>query len=118
MRYVLLADGTSDRTLIPIINWLLTYLGVSEAIEAQWAETSPHSTKLTERISNAHNIYSADLMFIHRDAENQPYILRKEEISEAILKANISVKAICVIPIRMQEAWFLFDESSIREASG
>ena len=45
-----------------------------------------------------------------------PFSDRKAEVQAAI--ATLDKPAICVIPVRMQEAWLLFDEIAIRHAAG
>jgi len=69
----------------------------------------------TERVDGK-NQDDADLLFIHRDAENQPFESRKREITAA-LAGQTNPPAVCVIPVRMQEAWFLIDERAIRKAA-
>jgi hypothetical protein len=61
-------------------------------------------------------------LFIHRDAENQGREVRVEEITQALamicFERRMEVPSVFVIPVRMQEAWLLIDESSIRRAAG
>jgi len=56
------------------------------------------------------------LLFVHRDAEGHPPEDRRTEI--AALLRTVQIRAVPVIPIRMTEAWLLFDESAIRSAAG
>jgi len=62
-------------------------------------------------------MYPCDVLFIHRDAEGNTLMKRKTEIEGAIKLSNIIIPYICVIPIRMQEAWLLINEMAIREAA-
>jgi hypothetical protein len=55
---------------------------------------------------------------IHRDAENEPLERRISEIEEAAAAARQAVTHVCVVPVRMVEAWLLHDESAIRRAAG
>jgi len=67
------------------------------------------------------DLYSCDLLFVHRDAERESHANRKQEIYAALgqMQASIVVPPIiCVVPVRMQEAWLLFDESTLRAAAG
>jgi len=60
-------------------------------------------------------------LFVHRDAENEPYKIRIAEIEKAIQEVRTSLAVfpmVCVVPVRMQEAWLLFDEKAIRRAAG
>ncbi len=117
MKYTLLADGTSDAVLIPIITWLLARRGVGE-VEAQLADKYrlPQARDLGERIVDVLEYYPCDVLFIHRDAEAQSVSDRKREIATAI--RSVGTRHIPVIPVRMTEAWLLFDERAIRRAAG
>lgn len=122
LRYTLLSDGSSDQALLPILDWLLRRNGVSYAIEGKWADlryARLASRRLEDRIERALDLYPCDLLFIHRDAEKESYEARRSEILTALSRLqNIGSPSVCVIPIRMQEAWLLFDESAIRRAAG
>jgi hypothetical protein len=123
-KYTLVTDGSSDRALIPILTWLLEKeLGIDYVIQPEWADFSslprpPRS--LVEKINLALDLYpTGDLLFIHRDAEKEPRENRLKEINCALLEANINeLPVVCVIPVRMLEAWLLFDEVAIRKAAG
>jgi len=120
IRYTLLSDGSSDRMLMPILDWLLHRLCPKYAIDPQWPDLRRLKVppkRLHRRISAALELYESDLLFIHRDAESESFEARKREISAALV-GQAAPPAVCVIPVRMQEAWFLFDEMAIRRASG
>lgn len=119
LRYTLLADGTSDDALLPLLTWLLRQNGVSSPIQEQFAnlQNLPRPTRgLPERIEAALDLYPCDLLFVHRDAEKEPAQLRHAEIASAALSSPVPVVA--VVPVRMSEVWFLFDEQAIRRAAG
>ncbi len=124
LRFTLLSDGSSDRALIPYLIWLLKENGVSIPIYEKWADLShlrQRPQNLTEKIEKGVEFYPCDLLFIHRDAERENPDGRRKEITEALAKSNESFEeliSICVIPVRMMEAWLLFDEAAIRRASG
>ena len=124
IRYTLLADGRSDRALIPILNWLLREHCGECALQPEWADFYwlPRRPRgLSERIQTAIELYPCDLLFIHRDAESETRGLRACEITSALLDVEQRVAippAVCVVPVRMQEAWLLFDEVAIRKAAG
>ncbi len=123
LRYTLLADGSSDQALLPILTWLLEIHLPDCAIQPQWADFQrlPRARKDTfpKRIEQSIDLYPCDLLFVHRDAEREPHQKRVEEIYNAIGGVNQSVLApfICVIPVRMTEVWLLFDEVAIRKAA-
>ncbi len=124
MRFTLVSDGSSDRALIPIIVWTLRAAGVTVDLQPRWADfrhlLNP-PTGLVDRIAKAVDLYPCEMLFVHRDAEREALQVRKQEIETAIQRVKqqgIEVPHICVIPIRMQEAWLLFREQAIREAAG
>lgn len=111
--------------MIPVLSWLLIQVGVSCPIEPQWAEMRNirrnRPRTLAEKISFAIDKYPCDLLFVHRDAEGANRKKRVCEIFNAVNKLNSEIASqprVCVIPVRMQEAWLLFDERSIRRAAG
>ncbi|MEH2006809.1 hypothetical protein [Nostoc sp.] len=123
--YTLLSDGSSDKALMPILTWLLRAHQVECAIQSNWADLRrlpKPPKKLLPRIINSLELYPCDLLFIHRDAEREPREKRITEILEAleeVVKKSVVVPPhICVIPVRMQEAWLLFDEAALRKAAG
>jgi len=123
LRYSLLTDGSSDRVLLRIIDWLLRHhVSAGLAVQGEWADLRQlHNPprNLADRIEQAVYLYPCDVLFIHRDAEAAPREHRAREIEEA--KANSSqgnLPSICVVPVRMTEAWLLFDEQAIRKAAG
>ena len=123
LRYVLLSDGSSDNALVPLLTWILRQNLPHCAIQSQWADLGPlrrPPKNLAERIRACKKYYDFDLLFIHRDAEAQPREHRVAEIQAAVAEAGVDPMPVvcCVVPVRMQEAWLLFDESAIRKASG
>lgn len=125
LRYTLLSDGSSDLALMPILSWLLQAGGVQGEIQAEWADLRKlrrPPRELPERIIASIDLYPCDLLFIHRDAENLSRYERVEEIERAVCAAGSRAGAlppeVCVVPVRMQEAWLLFDESAIRLGAG
>jgi hypothetical protein len=77
---------------------------------------------LKEKVRKAIELYPCDLLFVHRDAENHSYKDRREEIkctvAELETEGVLGIPSVCVVPIRMTEAWLLVEESAIRRASG
>ena len=125
LRFTLLTDGSSDRTLLPILTWLLQQSGVTADVTGQWADfrfLRQRPNELHDRIRLALDLYPCELLFIHRDAEAQGRDARIIEITQALItiyhRHPTDVPAIFVIPVRMQEAWLLIDEDAIRRAAG
>ncbi|MDY7576235.1 hypothetical protein [Actimicrobium sp. CCI2.3] len=116
IRYTLLADGSSDMALIPIINWLITQHFPDCRFQYQTVrDLGKVGSILSKRISAALILFPCEILFVHRDAENQPLAFRREEIMAAANK----IKEACVpiVPVRMTEAWLLSDEAAIRAAA-
>ena len=116
LTYTLLADGSSDQALMPILTWLLRAQGLKRAIQPEWADLRylPRPPRrLPARIDRALELYPCDLLFVHRDAEATSPAVRSVEILsaiETIIQQQVSVPPyVCVVPVRMQEAWLLFD---------
>ena len=125
LRFTLVADGPSDEALIHPLRWLLIHEGVTRPIEPAWADLRqlPHPPDgLGDRIRWAGQLYPCDILFIHRDAEREARERRVQEIRQALQRLSPDLfgqaPCVCVVPVRMTEAWFLFDESAIRRAAG
>jgi hypothetical protein len=121
IRYTLLADGPSDRALMPVLGWALRErLGAGEyLVTPQFANPAAlpdHPASLAERMEHAIALFPCEILFVHRDAEREPSAARVAEIRSAAV--SIAVPYVCVIPIRMTEAWLLIEERAIREAAG
>jgi hypothetical protein len=124
IRYTLISDGPSDRSLVPILTWALREKGEVSRIQAEWADLrrlpQPPQT-LHARILNAIDLFPSDLLFVHRDAEKEDPEHRYKEIHAALHEATqrgFQTPAVCVVPVQMTEAWLLFDETAIRLAAG
>ncbi|NOK61282.1 MAG: DUF4276 family protein [Chloroflexi bacterium AL-W] len=122
LRYTLLTDGPSDRALQPLLEWLLQANGVQCAIQGMWADLRrlPHPPEgLSLRIEKAVALYPCDVLFVHRDAERESRQKRIDEIHTALeeIEASIDIPVVPVVPVRMQEAWLLFDVVAIRQSA-
>jgi len=76
---------------------------------------------MSERIRWSLDLFPCDLLFVHRDAENVSRERRFGEINRGIQEARASIDVpptVCVVPVRMMEAWLLFDLYAIRRATG
>ena len=123
LRYTLVADGSSDKALLPILTWLLKHSGVACPIQAAFADLAKYrkTDSLSDKIKLGLHFYECDLLFVHRDAEREPREKRLDEIRNAIknLPKQIHPPAyVCVIPVRMQETWLLIDVEAVRLAAG
>jgi len=122
LRFTLLSDGSSDRALMPLLRRLLQEHREGIALQSEWADLRrlPRPPKgLTERVRTTLRLFPCELLFVHRDAEKEPPEHRRAEIQAALVHVEAgSPPAVCVIPVRMQEAWLLVSESAIRRAAG
>ncbi len=124
IRYTLVSDGSSDRALLPILTWALRENQIKIPIQPAWADLRRLPTppsELSDRIARALILYPCDLLFVHRDAESSPRSSRVDEILRAVESASSTYQLIppvvCVVPVRMQEAWLLIDETALRKAA-
>lgn len=116
IRATLIADGPSDRVLVNVLEWIFSTLNVNGQIRhADLRTLATRPVGILERARCALRLYPADLLFVHRDAEAEPAANRYREISDVL--ASESLRYVPVVPVRMTEAWFLFDESAIRIAA-
>ncbi len=123
-RFTLVADGPTDSDmLVPILEWLLKIHCPNIGIKVEYADPL-RSRKvpkgLDHKIKYALLNYPCDCLFIHRDAEKEPPKNRRQEVRKAVdaLGDEMPAAHVCVVPVRMSEAWLLFDEQAIRHASG
>lgn len=120
LRFTLIAEDSSDEALLPILSWTIRE-HCSDEIQVQWADLRrlPKPPRdLEDKIEVTLELYPCDLLFVHRDADRAGRDVRAREIEEALTAAEPSAPAVCVIPVRALEAWFLFDEAAIRRAAG
>lgn len=115
LTYTLLTDGSSDKTLVPIINWTLEQIP-NIRINSQYAEVSlKPSAGLPKRAAAAIKIYECDILLVHRDAETLSANIRIAEIKKHLI--DLGKPYVPIVPIRMTEAWLLIDEQAIRSAA-
>lgn len=120
LRFTLVSEGSSDRALLPVIAWSILDHREDLRFVTQWADLrSLRSTPkdLGEKLKVAVELYPCDLLLVHRDSDRTTRAKRVDEIQRALDKVE-NPPAVCVIPVRMLEAWFLFDESAIRRVAG
>jgi hypothetical protein len=104
--------------LLPILGWLIAEMSTTP-FEQNWADPRwwrRRPAKLAARVEAALDLYPCDLLVVHRDAEREDPKSRLREIEEAT--QGRSVPVVCAVPVRMTEAWLLFDEAAIRRAAG
>lgn len=87
LSYTLVADGASDRALLPILTWLLQSICGSLPIQPAVADlrrlrNPPRA--LADRIARSLELYPCDLLFVHRDVERDTLEDRVSEITAAL----------------------------------
>jgi hypothetical protein len=117
IRSTLVAEGSSDRVLCRILDWVLEQNSTSPFRPCAFADFSVGGKPATTagRVRLGLERYPCDIIFVHRDADKQNPELRYREILEAI---PVGQAHVCVVPVRMQEAWLLLDEAKLRVAAG
>src|SRR4051812_24623480 len=105
LRYTLVGDGSSDRCLLPVINWALAQVPALEdrGIIAQMADLrglEQIPPGLHGKIVRSFQQFPCEILFIHRDAERESFGRRVEEILEAAQAAQIPPH-VPIVPVRM-----------------
>lgn len=108
LAYAVVADGGTDRLLVPIIQWAIHRLDPGVEI------LEPEFRKRKGSVADFLATYKtgALLVFVHRDAENTTLDARLQEF-QPLLRQDV----VPVVPVRMSESWLLFDGSAIAKAA-
>ena len=119
LRVTLVVDGSSDRALKPIIEWLLqVHLPVGTAFAVTVAAL-PGPCPPAERLRLSWQYFAGDVLFVHRDAEREPLPVRQAQIDEWVQASFAPAPPPPYVRVvRMTEAWLLLTEAAIREAAG
>jgi len=114
----LVTDGTSDKLLVPLIELLFSQ-HTDRAYQVNCADgLPPVASGLRARLDAALELFPCDIMFVHRDAERESPSVRQREIELSWPDSPPKTVLICVIPVRMTEAWLIASELPIRSAVG
>ena len=109
LAYAVVADGETDRLLVPIIQWAVHRL--DPGVEILEPEFRKRRSGVAEFLAEYRT--GAMLVFVHRDAEARPLDERLGEFA-AIDRGDV----IPVVPVRMSESWLLCDGTAIAKAAG
>jgi hypothetical protein len=119
LTFTLLAEGGSDRLLIPVIEWVIRSFNVPFAFEIVLAEPYASSDLADLALMKEMlRVYPCDVLVIHRDSDTQPLKVRRKQITDASLYLLEGAQPVPLVPVRMTEAWFLKQESAVRAAVG
>ncbi|MBO6936776.1 MAG: DUF4276 family protein [Deltaproteobacteria bacterium] len=114
----LLGDGPSDRCLLEPLRWRIRAWLQAGNREAEFTTQFANGPGVVEvKIGRALESFPADLLVVHRDAEGQPADDRRREIEAGADACPEAPPIVCMVPVRMTEAWLLFDERAIRLAA-
>jgi hypothetical protein len=116
LKITLAADGMSDKILLSLIEWITS--SYDNVAFNRIAFICSPGQKLQFRIPQALEKEPCDILIVHRDAENESYDLREDEISSVFTSKMLSQTFVCLIPIKMTESWFLHSPAAIRMAAG
>ncbi len=122
LKGTLVADGSSDRMLKPILDWLVAqWLPTDITLDLQvpdWGRLPVAGPTLDARLLAAQRFFPADVYFLHRDAEKAAWQARAAEVTAtAVRMLPPSAPFVRVVPVRMTEAWLLHNEAALRTAA-
>lgn len=121
IHFLLVAEGSSDDALIPHLETLCIDQGATEVTgTAPDFERLPESIGHTVQAKLAAAIQlepSANLIFIHRDADTRDPKPRYDEIAGAMAANPFRGEHVALVPVQATEAWLLADEHAIRRAA-
>jgi hypothetical protein len=118
--FVLIAEGSSDRGMVRHLEALCIEAGADEASGSapDFSRVFGVGNSLRDRFRAAIELEpSANLFFLHRDADSRDHKPRHIEIREAIEADNQQVASVAVVPVQETEAWLLLDEAAIRRVA-
>jgi hypothetical protein len=122
IRFVLTGEGSSDLRLVEHIQTILINEGFSEVsgeIPDLGMFTPAVGRSVREKLLALVKYYPhADLILVHRDADNVGAAVREQEIwaaSEGVVDAE---RVVPVIPVTMLETWLLADVDAIKLVAG
>ncbi|SFD00057.1 protein of unknown function [Flexibacter flexilis DSM 6793] len=125
LKCVLLSDGSSDKVLLSVIKWVLDNHFPKQSFDCEYADFSflrnpPNNGDVSNRIQKAKLLYNFDVVFYHRDAEDRDAGVLAQRTQEIQHQTPPEYQncLVCVVPIKMMEAWLLIDEEAIKCAAG
>ncbi|MFN8074192.1 MAG: hypothetical protein U0Q15_02085 [Kineosporiaceae bacterium] len=122
LRGLLVYEGSSDRPLADHVETIAAASGVDLEVAAPDLSLLPQPPGhvLRDKLSAALQLMDSrcDVVFVHRDQDNQQWHHRALEIADAVAEVCPGLPHACVVPVTMTEAWLLLDEASIREVAG
>jgi hypothetical protein len=105
--------------LLPVIDWTLRRLS-KETFDGAWSNPDAFAERghdAETRIRESIRYFPSNILFVHRDCDTAAFEDRVQEIVVAGERVGPTCPIICIVPVKMTEAWFLFDEAAIRFAA-
>lgn len=122
IHFVLVGEGRSDEGLISHIERLLIRHGATEVTGTapDFGMIPGHVGHLVvDKLRMAMQLEpTANLIIIHRDADDRNPEPRYAEISIAVENLLLDRQWVAVVPVQETEAWLLLDEAAIRAVAG
>jgi hypothetical protein len=126
LKYTLIGDGSSDKALLPVINWLIDDLFPELPVAGTFADfghlrNPPAKKDVKNQVLYAKHYYPFDILIYHRDAEESTEAIiakRKQEVLAELDQVMAPDKMVCVVPVVMTEAWLLIEPEAIKKAAG
>lgn len=119
--FVFIGEGSSDSGLVNHLESLCLDCGAEEV-----TGTAPDLSALPRQVGHTVKAKlqavlvlnaSANLVFLHRDADSPTADFRYQEIETATRELGLILPHVAVVPIQATEAWLLLDEVAIRRAA-
>ena len=122
INFILIGEGSSDLRLVDHIQSILIEEGFSE-VSGEAPKFDLFKQPVGHSVEAKLNVIveyfpDADLIFVHRDADNEGIDAREKEITKAASTLNLCGKVLPIIPVKMLESWLLADADAIRKVAG
>lgn len=106
---ILVREGSSDNGLSRILESALLNFGFTEC----HIESIEQKGTVEQLLLQAFNLYpDADIIFVHRDADNAGYDKRLQEVDDAAVilnsKQRFNSEIVPVIPVTETESWIIY----------
>src|SRR5579884_1436042 len=123
IRSTLVAEGSTDGALGPMLTWLLERHLPEADVETTHVLSVDELSGIAKgdingRMRRAIDLYPCEILFVHRDADSEDDAPRHEEIRRATahLDPASTPPVIAVVPIQAIEAWLMFHADALFHA--